>query len=85
MRLPPLLVRRPLQVVLLLLVSSLVVCTLPVTVPLAALAAVLPSVRSRALRVLAYAVVLVAVELLGTLAALLLWVGGRARDERFHY
>ena len=84
-RLPPKVVRRPLQVVVLLVGASVVVLSLPLTLPLAALAALLPSVRSRALRVLAYAVVLVAVELLGALAALLLWAGGRARDERLHY
>ena len=85
MRLPPKVVRRPLQVVVLLVVASVVVLSLPLTLPLAVLAALLPSVRSRAVRVLAYAVVLVAAELLGALAALLLWVGGRARDQQLHY
>ena len=85
MRLPPVWVRRPLQVVVLLAVAALVVCTLPVTVPLAALLALLPGVRSRALRVLAYLVVLVALELLGLLAATGLWLAGRSRDAGLHY
>lgn len=85
MRVPPRVVRRPLQVVTVLVVGALVVCTLPVTVPLAALAALLPPVRSRALRVLAYAVVGVALELLGLLAAGALWLVGRAGDVALHY
>jgi 1-acyl-sn-glycerol-3-phosphate acyltransferase len=83
-RTPPVVVRRPLQLVVLLAGAAVVVCTLPVTLPLAVLAAVLPGVRSRALRVLAYTVVLVAVELLGVLAATGLWVCGRAGDRDLH-
>ncbi len=85
MRLPPVWVRRPLQVVGLLAVGTVVVGTLPVTLPLAALLAVLPGVRSRALRVVGLAVVGVAVELLGVLGALGFWLAGRARDEALHY
>jgi 1-acyl-sn-glycerol-3-phosphate acyltransferase len=84
-KVPPRVVRRPLQVAVVLVVGALVVCTLPVTVPLAALAALLPSVRSRALRVLAYAVVGIALELLGLLAAGALWLVGRAGDVGLHY
>ncbi len=85
MRLPPVWIRRPLQVVVVLGAALLVVGTLPVTVPLAALLAVLPSVRSRGLRVLAYAVVLLVVELLGLAAAAALWVAGQARNQALHY
>lgn len=82
---PPVAVRRPLQVVVLLAVALLVVGTLPVTVPLAALASVLPQVRSRALRLIGYVVVGVTLELLGALAALGLWLCRRTHDEALHY
>ncbi|MCW2778644.1 MAG: Acyltransferase [Frankiales bacterium] len=85
MRPPPRVVRRPLQVVVVAVAALLLVGTLPVTVPLAVLAALLPSVRSRALRVLAYAVVLLLLEVLGLVAATGLFLLGRARDETLHY
>ncbi|MDP9434864.1 MAG: acyltransferase, partial [Actinomycetota bacterium] len=47
--------------------------------------AALPSVRSRALRALAYAVVLLAIEVVGALAALGAWALRRAGDQRLHY
>ncbi len=85
MRLPPKVVRRPLQLVVLAVVALLVVSTLPLTVPLALLAALLPSVRTRGLRVLAYAVVLVVLEVQGVVLAGALWLVGRGRDQHLHY
>ncbi|MCW2605871.1 MAG: Acyltransferase [Frankiales bacterium] len=85
MTLPPVWVRRPLQVVVVLGAALLLVATLPVTLALSVLLAVVPSVRSRALRVLGYAVVMVVLELLGLAAAAGLWLCGRSRDQALHY
>ncbi len=88
MRVPPYAVRRPLQLVVLLLVAVLLV-------PLAVVAVVATVVRPRRLlplRAWAYAVVFLALELLGLLAALALWVASgfglrlhRPAFERAHY
>lgn len=85
MSLPPVWVRRPLQVLLLALVSLLLVGTLPLTLVLGVVGLVVPGVGSRLLRVLGYALVLLALELLGAVAALGLWLLGRAGDQPLHY
>ena len=84
--LPPRWVRRPLSVSVLLLLA-LGVTLLPLLVVVAALASALLPGRFRALRLLGFALVWLALETAGLLAALLLWVasgfGWKLRSPAF--
>ena len=91
MRLPPRLVRRLLDPLLLVLLLAVVVL-LPVLVLIAAIASFRLPGRWRGLRLLTLAVVWLAVEWLGTLVAFLIWIasgfGWKLRTGRFrkvHY